>query len=142
MDIYQARRLRVYFVLMVGFVLFGQAVLLPQAVPLARTPERKAVQAVSPVAKQVARQLLTPSAFACFDKIMVRESHWNPRGDNPTSSARGVGQLLDTTYTNLGMRHSSSALAQTVAALAYISRHYGPGGPCKAWAYWQRHSNY
>lgn len=89
--------------------------------------------------KQLARELLTPKQFQCFDKLMTRESHWNPKAKNPHSSAVGVGQLLNQTYRNLGMKHSQAPAAQTVAALAYIGRKYGSGGPCAAWKHWQKH---
>jgi len=101
--------------------------------------ERPALMQVS--AKEVAKELLTPRDFKCFNALMVRESHWKDH-KNPNSSARGVGQLLDGTYRNLGMKRSKSTVAQTVAALAYIGRKYGSGGPCAAWSFWKKHSYY
>jgi hypothetical protein len=92
-------------------------------------------------ARAVAKELLTTKDFKCFDAIMVRESHWKDY-KNPTSDARGVGQLLNSTYRNLGMKRSKSTVAQTVAALAYIGRKYGSGGPCAAWSFWKSHSYY
>jgi hypothetical protein len=92
-------------------------------------------------AKEVARELLTVKDFKCFTKLMGKESAWKDK-KNPTSSASGVGQLLDSTYKNLGMKRSDSTVAQTVAALAYIGRKYGAGGPCAAWAFWKTHSYY
>lgn len=91
--------------------------------------------------KQVAKELLTPTAYKCFDKLMTKESHWMDR-NNPTSSASGVGQLLHGTYKNLGMKKGESRVSQTVAALSYISRKYGSGGPCKAWAFWKNNQYY
>lgn len=92
-------------------------------------------------AKQVARELLTVKDFKCFTKLMGKESAWKDK-KNPTSSASGVGQLLDSSYKNLGMKRSDSTVAQTVAALAYIGRKYGSGGPCAAWAFWKKRSYY
>ena len=83
--------------------------------------------------KELARELLTKKDFKCFTALMGKESAWKNK-KNPTSSASGVGQLLDSTYRNLGLKRSSSEVAQTVAALAYIGRKYGSGGPCAAWA--------
>jgi hypothetical protein len=83
--------------------------------------------------KELARELLTKKDFKCFNLLMSKESAWKNK-KNPTSSAEGVGQLLDSTYRNLGMTRSKSEVAQTVAALAYIGRKYGSGGPCAAWA--------
>jgi Transglycosylase SLT domain len=84
-------------------------------------------------------ELLTPKSAACFRNILKHESNFNPKAKNPYSSARGVGQLLAETYQNLGMKHSSDGMAQTVAALAYISRHYGgANSTCVAWKAWQK----
>jgi hypothetical protein len=87
--------------------------------------------------KELARELLTEKDFRCFSLLMGKESAWKDK-KNPTSSAEGVGQLLDSTYRNLGMTRSKSEVAQTVAALAYIGRKYGSGGPCAAWAKWKK----
>jgi hypothetical protein len=88
-------------------------------------------------AKDVARALLTEKHYKCFTQLMGKESAWNPKAKNPTSSAAGVGQLLSSTYTNLGMKHSNEAVPQTVAALAYIGRKYGSAGPCGAWKHFK-----
>ena len=88
-------------------------------------------------AKAVARELLTKQQYKCFAQLIGKESAWNPKAQNPTSSAAGVGQLLSGTYKNLGMKHSNEAVPQMVASLAYIGRKYGSGGPCAAWAHWK-----
>jgi len=91
--------------------------------------------------KEVARELLTTQQFKCFNALMSKESAWQDK-DNPTSSASGVGQLLDGTYRNLGMKRSDSTVAQTIAALAYIGRKYGSAGPCGAWDHFKRKNYY
>jgi hypothetical protein len=78
-------------------------------------------------------ELLTPHSASCFKKILTAESHSNPKALNKSSGAYGVGQLLASTYENIGLKKSDNSLAQVVAALAYISRHYGSGGTCAAW---------
>ncbi len=102
--------------------------------------ERPALMQVDP--KQIARELLTKKQFACFTKLMGKESAWKPSAKNPTSSAKGIGQLLDSTYRNLGMKHSQAGVPQVVATLAYIGRKYGSSGPCGAWKHFQRHNWY
>lgn len=92
--------------------------------------------------KQIARELLTKKQFSCFTKLVGKESAWKPTAKNPKSTARGIGQLLDGTYKNLGMKHSDSGVAQVVATLAYIGRKYGSGGPCAAWEHFQRKNYY
>ena len=91
--------------------------------------------------KEVARELLTTKQFKCFNALMSKESAWQDK-DNPESSASGVGQLLDGTYRNLGMKRSDSTVAQTIAALAYIGRKYGSAGPCGAWDHFKRKNYY
>ena len=93
-------------------------------------------------AKAVARELLTKEQYRCFRLLISKESAWNPKAQNPTSSAAGLGQLLSGTYKNLGMKHSTEAVPQTVAALAYIGRRYGSAGPCGAWRHFQKKNWY
>jgi hypothetical protein len=101
--------------------------------------DRPPLMQVNP--KEVARELLTAQQFKCFSSLMGKESAWMDK-KNPTSTASGVGQLLDGTYKNLGLKRSKSTVAQTVAALAYIGRRYGSSGPCGAWKHFQRNNFY
>jgi hypothetical protein len=89
-------------------------------------------------ARDLAKELLNDKDFKCWDQLMTKESHWADR-KNPVSSAEGVGQLLDGTMDNLGMKRSEAPAAQMIAALAYLGRHYGSGGACSAWKHWQKH---
>lgn len=91
--------------------------------------------------KELARELLTPKHYQCFTKLIGKESAWKNTAQNPKSSAQGVGQLLDGTYRNLGMKHSQVEAAQVVATLAYIGRKYGASGPCGAWTTWKAHKS-
>jgi hypothetical protein len=91
--------------------------------------------------KEVARELLTAHQFKCFNALMSKESAWADK-KNPTSTASGVGQLLNGTYRNLGMKRSKSTVAQTIASLAYIGRKYGSSGPCGAWEHFKRNNFY
>jgi hypothetical protein len=110
------------------------AVYAKPATPIAPPIQQNLMQAD---AKAVARELLTAHQYKCFALLIGKESAWNPKAQNPTSSAAGVGQLLSGTYKNLGMKHSNEAVPQMVASLAYIGRKYGSGGPCAAWAHWK-----
>lgn len=124
----------------VGTSLSVQAIMAEPAVPqLVIYKDRPALMQVS--AKEVARELLTTKQFKCFSALMGKESAWKDK-KNPNSSASGVGQLLDGTYRNLGMKRSKSTVAQTVAALAYIGRKYGSAGPCGAWEHFKRKNYY
>lgn len=93
-------------------------------------------------ARYLAFQLLTTSQFRCLDYVLTKESHWNPLAKNPTTNARGIGQLLSSTYRNIGMKYSTDPRSQLIATLAYISRWYGSAGPCGAKAHWVKHNWY
>lgn len=90
-------------------------------------------------ADDIARELLTPKSYKCLMKIIHLESRGNPESKNSESSARGIGQLLSSTYRNLGMRHSTDEKSQLIALLAYVGRKYGSGGPCAALAFHKKH---
>ena len=76
----------------------------------------------------------------CLKRILMEESNMRPNAKNKKSSAKGVGQLLESTYRNLGLKHSADPIAQVVAAIAYGGRHYGGSNAfCKAWAFHQKH---
>ena len=91
-------------------------------------------------AKKMAKALLTKQEYSCLTKLLGKESAWKPSAKNPTSSAKGIGQLLDSTYRNLGMKHSEDSVPQLVATLAYIHRRHVT--PCKAWGFFKENNYY
>ena len=91
-------------------------------------------------AKQLAKKLLTKKEFSCLTKLLGKESAWKAEAKNPTSSAKGIGQLLDATYRNLGMKHTEASVAQLVATLAYIHRRHLT--PCNAWDHFKKKNYY
>ena len=86
-----------------------------QAVPIVYK-ERPPLMSVN--AKEVAKDLLNPEQFLCLTKLVGRESAWNPKAQNPTSTASGIGQMLNSTVSSLGMKKSDSAVSQLVATLS------------------------
>jgi len=104
-----------------------------QAVPIVYK-ERPPLMSVN--AKEVAKDLLNPEQFLCLTKLVGRESAWNPKAQNPTSTASGIGQMLNSTVSSLGMKKSDSAVSQLVATLSYISRRHSH--PCGAWKHFQK----
>ena len=82
-------------------------------------------------AKAVAKELLTKEQYSCLNKLLSKESSWRPEAQNPKSSASGIGQMLSSTYKNLGMKKTDAGVSQLVATLAYISRRHVT--PCNAW---------
>jgi hypothetical protein len=87
-------------------------------------------------AKEIAKELLDHRQFICLTRLIGKESAWNPEAQNPTSTASGIGQLLNSTASSLGMKKSDSAVSQLVATLSYISRRHSH--PCGAWAHFQK----
>ena len=100
--------------------------------------ERPILQQVD--AKQLAKKLLTKKEYSCLAKLLGKESAWNAEAKNPDSSAKGIGQLLDATYRNLGMKHTEASVPQLVATLAYIHRRHLT--PCRAWAFFKEKNYY
>jgi hypothetical protein len=86
-------------------------------------------------AKKLAKELLSKEQYQCLAKLLGKESAWRAQAKNPESSAKGIGQLLDATYRNLGMKHSEASVPQLVATLAYIHRRHVT--PCNAWAHFK-----
>lgn len=116
----------------------GETVVPPKVITIDNTLGMKDPQKV----KLFVNELMTKRQASCLLWIFDKESHLNPKAKNPGSSAKGVGQLLESTYQNIGLKHSADPLAQVIASIAYISRHYGSDGACAAKAFWQRHSYY
>jgi hypothetical protein len=113
---------------------FATQVAVPASVVYTQRPP---LASVDP--KEVARDLLTTKQYKCFSQLIGQESAWKD-AKNPTSSAQGIGQLLDSTYRNLGMEHSESRVSQLVATLAYIHRRHV--NPCIAWSHFQKFNWY
>lgn len=72
--------------------------------------------------------------------IDTRESTMNPRSVNPSSGALGLGQLLPSTYRDLGIPISYDPCAQLRAERAYMTRRYGSEDA--AVAFWRSHGWY
>ena len=70
--------------------------------------------------------------YRCLVELWDRESHWNPKADNPKSSAYGIPQLLRMTSTNpyrqieLGIKYITKRYGNSCVALARHKRvgHY------------------
>lgn len=84
--------------------------------------------------RDYARAKVGDGQFACLDKLWNRESHWQPTAKNPRSTAYGIAQLLDSTWSVTGVAKTSNGYRQVDAGLAYLRQAY-PGGPCSAWAH-------
>jgi hypothetical protein len=102
------------------------------AIPIVYEPRPPLMQVN---AKEVAKELLNKNQYKCLTKLIGKESAWKPKAQNPTSTASGIGQMLDSTVSSLGMKKSNAGVAQLVATLSYISRRHSH--PCGAWKHFQ-----
>ena len=117
------------------------------AVTAERTAAAQAAQAAAAAAEEhanagpddfraYAKQKVGASQFSCLDRLWNKESHWNNKADNPSSTAFGIAQLLDSTWSHTGIKKSSDGYRQVDAGLVYIDKVYG--SPCNAWAHSQK----
>jgi|tagenome__1003787_1003787.scaffolds.fasta_scaffold20973155_3 hypothetical protein len=80
-----------------------------------------------------AKDKVGATQFSCLDKLWTRESHWRNTAQNPSSTAYGIAQLLDSTWAYTGVAKTSDGFGQVDAGLAYIDAAYG--SPCSAWSH-------
>lgn len=78
--------------------------------------------------------------FDCLDNLWENESGWSPTARNPDSTAYGIAQFLDQTWTLMGVAKTSNPYEQIDSGLAYIAKRYGT--PCDAWTFWQQNHWY
>ncbi|WP_116450515.1 transglycosylase SLT domain-containing protein [Blastococcus litoris] len=70
--------------------------------------------------------------FSCLESLWGKESGWNPNAQNPSSTAYGIAQFLNSTWAGTGIAKTSDGYRQIDAGLIYIEKAYG--SPCGAWA--------
>ena len=73
------------------------------------------------------------SEWDALARLIAKESSWNPKAQNPTSTAYGLFQFLNSTWAQTGIKKTSDPAAQTEAGLRYIAARYGT--PSKALAF-------
>src|SRR6476661_4672993 len=75
------------------------------------------------------------SEFGCLENLWGKESGWNPNAQNPSSTAYGIPQFLNSTWSGTGIAKTSDGYRQIDAGLIYIDQRYG--SPCGAWGHSQ-----
>jgi hypothetical protein len=75
------------------------------------------------------------SEFGCLESLWGKESGWNPNAQNPSSTAYGIAQFLDSTWASTGIAKTSDGYRQIDAGLIYIENRFG--SPCGAWSHSQ-----
>jgi len=74
------------------------------------------------------------SQWDALYQLVQHESGFNPNAQNPTSSAYGLFQFLNSTWGSVGASKTSDPWGQTTAGLRYIANAYG--SPQAAWSAW------
>ena len=112
----------------------------PAEAPTARASSSGGGGDLKSMVRQMAEQMgWGPDQWPALEELVQRESSWNPTAQNPTSTAFGLFQFLDSTWKNYGTKTSDPA-AQAQAGLAYIRDRYGD--PRKALAFHDRKNWY
>jgi TP901 family phage tail tape measure protein len=88
------------------------------------------------VKKRMLAKGFGPEQWNPLARLIQNESSWNPNAQNPGSTAFGLYQFLDSTWSGTGIAKSSDPGVQTEAGLRYITNRYGT--PAKALAFWNR----
>lgn len=71
--------------------------------------------------------------WAALYKLWQRESGWRNTAQNPTSTAYGIPQFLNSTWASVGGQKTSDARLQEIYGMRYIASRYG--SPSAAWAH-------
>jgi hypothetical protein len=77
-------------------------------------------------------KLLDAKQYRCLELLWTRESRWDPRADNPKSTAYGIPQLLKL--------KEKDPYKQIDRGLKYIEHRHS--NPCKAWEHHKRTGHY
>jgi hypothetical protein len=76
----------------------------------------------------------TAAQWTALEELWQVESGWDPNAQNPTSTAYGIAQFLDSTWLLVGAVKTSDPTKQIEAGLDYIARTYGlPTNALAAW---------
>jgi phage-related protein len=75
-----------------------------------------------------------------LNALVMSESGWNNNAQNPTSTAYGIGQFLNSTWAGVGATKTSNPTAQIQAMLRYIKQRYGSA--TAAWSFKRSHNWY
>jgi hypothetical protein len=81
-----------------------------------------------------------PDELAAWYTLGMKESGWNNNAQNPTSTAYGIGQFLDSTWKGVGGSKTSDPRLQVQYMAQYIKNRYG--SPSRALAFHNAHNWY
>ncbi|WP_312098984.1 aggregation-promoting factor C-terminal-like domain-containing protein [Corynebacterium dentalis] len=82
----------------------------------------------------------TGGEWEALKQLWHNESNWNHLAQNPTSTAYGIPQFLDSTWSTVGYQKTSDPATQIAAGIKYIKQRPDYGVPSKALSLWQSRS--
>lgn len=98
-------------------------------------------QANFAIAQKVAKQFGWGAGdINAWYTLGMKESGWRANAQNPTSTAYGIGQFLDSTWSGYGIAKTSDPGQQVLAMARYIKARYG--SPSRALAFHISHNWY
>lgn len=75
------------------------------------------------LAYQLYRQAgFPPNEWSDFDWLVQKESSWSPTAQNPSSTAHGLGQFLDSTWAGVGGSKTDDPVKQLQYMLTYLKQ--------------------
>ncbi len=110
-------------VLLAGLLVFGNS---PQAIAVSTARDVNNYKLYAHI------KLHNANEYQCLVLLWDKESRWNPRADNPKSTAYGIPQLLKLKV--------KDPYIQIDLGLKYIAHRYG--SVCKAWSFHKRTGHY
>jgi hypothetical protein len=97
--------------------------------------------------RSIARQIMKnkygwgKSEFSCYNNIIMRESMWAVKAENPGSGAYGIPQALPgSKMASAGKDWRTNPATQINWGLGYVKDRYGT--PCSAWGFKSGHGWY
>jgi hypothetical protein len=83
----------------------------------------------------------TEREWICLDNLWTQESRWDSDAQSSESTAYGIAQFIDKTWTQTGIAKTNDPYKQIDAGLIYIEQRYA-NSPCLAWEHSQRKGFY
>lgn len=103
-------------------------------------PSGGTVEANRKIAQMLAEQRgWTGDLWSALDRLIMKESGYKNTAQNPTSTAFGIGQFLDSTWKNYGEK-TADPRTQLDYMFRYIQDRYGD--PARAWQFSQANNWY
>lgn len=110
-------------VLLAGLLLLGNS---PQAIAVSTARDVNNYKLYAHI------KLHNSKEYRCLELLWDKESRWDPRADNPKSTAYGIPQLLKL--------KAMDPYIQIDLGLKYIAHRYGK--PCNAWSFHKKTGHY